>query len=160
MTRDNKQVVMRCHDSLCSKIINLNDNMASWGWNKLLSLRDIVRPFIKHYLGNGQETNVWHDTWCEGGPIDKFVTRRQIYNAGFLNDDTVNKLYSNGHLQFPVDWYDQYPVLIEASHIVLHPSKKDEVKWLHKKKSLVKFSINKAWKDLRFQGEDVPWCNV
>lgn len=137
-----------------------NDSNASWGWNKLLSLRDMVRPFIKHSLGNGQETNMWHDTWCEGGPLDKFITSRQVFSAGFSNGDTVENLSHNGHLQVPIDWCDQYPVFNEASNIILNPSKKDEVKWLHKMKSLVKFSVNKAWKDLRPQGEEVLWSKV
>lgn len=111
-------------------------------------------------MGNGQDTNVWHDSWCDGGPLDKLITRRQVYNAGFLNDDTVYKLSTNGNLQFPTDWYDQYPILYEASKSILDPEKHDEMKWLHKKKSLVKFSISKAWKDLGVQGEVVPWCKV
>nr|GEX09581.1 hypothetical protein [Tanacetum cinerariifolium] len=64
------------------------DDNASWGWRKLLELREQVRPHIRHCLGNGEDTNMWHDCWCDIGPIDKVVTRRQIYSAGFLDNAT------------------------------------------------------------------------
>ncbi|GKC56561.1 hypothetical protein Tco_1084159, partial [Tanacetum coccineum] len=83
------------------------DDNASWGWRKLLELREQVRPHIRHCLGNGEDTNMWHDCWCDIGPIDKVVTRRQIYSAGFLNNATVASMFGNRQNKIPDDWIVQ-----------------------------------------------------
>lgn len=38
--------------------------------------------------------------------------------------------------------------------------KEDMVKWRSNKGNLVKFNVNRAWKDLRSQEEKVPWNKV
>ncbi|GJV83129.1 hypothetical protein Tco_1523027 [Tanacetum coccineum] len=68
--------------------IPIDDN-ASWGWRKLMELRDQARPHIRHCLGKGESTSMWHDYWCDIGPIDEIVTRGQIFSAGFYNNATV-----------------------------------------------------------------------
>ncbi|GKD53319.1 hypothetical protein Tco_1286706 [Tanacetum coccineum] len=104
--------------------IPIDDN-ASWGWRKLMELRDQARPHIRHCLGKGESTSMWHDYWCDIGPIDEIVTRRQIFSAGFYNNATVASMLemSNG-------------------------------------KNMVKFSINRVWKDLSEQYNKVAWYKV
>ncbi|GKA04683.1 putative reverse transcriptase domain, reverse transcriptase zinc-binding domain protein [Tanacetum coccineum] len=46
----------------------------SWGWRKLLQLREIVKPFIWKQVGNGLQTSLWYDTWCEQSPLSNYVT--------------------------------------------------------------------------------------
>lgn len=33
----------------------------SWCWKKLLKIRPLTRPMIKHDIGNGENTYLWHD---------------------------------------------------------------------------------------------------
>ncbi|XP_024005015.1 uncharacterized protein LOC112082148 [Eutrema salsugineum] len=43
----------------------------SWIWRKLLKLRPIAAPFIRHIIGNGESTLFWFDNWLNiGGLID------------------------------------------------------------------------------------------
>lgn len=48
----------------------------SWIWRKLLNLRPIVQPYIKHHIGNGHSTSLWYDNWHPLGPlVEKFGYR-------------------------------------------------------------------------------------
>ena len=59
---------------------------SSWYWKKLLKLRDIVRPLIRHKIGNGCGTSLWYDNWHPLGPfLDRFGPRVAYDAALSLN---------------------------------------------------------------------------
>ncbi|KAK4384175.1 putative ribonuclease H protein [Sesamum angolense] len=41
----------------------------SWGWRKLLRLRDALLPYIEFKIGNGDAFSLWHDPWHSLGPL-------------------------------------------------------------------------------------------
>lgn len=88
------------------------DENASWGWMKMMELRNEVRKHIWRCLVDGQNTNAWHDLWCKNGPLSNFITRRQVYSAGFLNNASVASVVDNGQLTFPDEWYVQHSALL------------------------------------------------
>ena len=53
-------------------------SLCSWSWQKILQLRDKVRPFIKHQVFNSVRTFLWHDFCNPLGPI--FLT----FGRGFF----------------------------------------------------------------------------
>ena len=58
-------------------------SQSSWYWKKLLKLRDIVRPMLKHRIGNGCGTFLWYDNWHPLGPLlDKFGNR-VVYDVAY-----------------------------------------------------------------------------
>ena len=64
----------------------------SWSWKKFLALRDKMRPFVWHELGNGQSTSVWFDKWDHKGPLSKFITSRDLYDARYNKESSVADL--------------------------------------------------------------------
>ncbi|GJZ24374.1 RNA-directed DNA polymerase, eukaryota, reverse transcriptase zinc-binding domain protein [Tanacetum coccineum] len=127
-----------------------SDDNASWGWRKLMELREQVRPHIRHCLGNGESTNMWHDYWCDIGPNDEIVTRRQIFSAGFQNNATVASMFGDGQSKIPDDWISQNSLLKQVKP-TLNKNSVDKVRWQSNDKNMVKFSIHRVWKDLRDQ---------
>ncbi|KAK1434366.1 hypothetical protein QVD17_00105 [Tagetes erecta] len=63
----------------------------SWGWRKILQIREEIRPFISCNIGNGLSTLIWNDNWCSHSPLCNYITTREIYRAGFgINDKLVD----------------------------------------------------------------------
>lgn len=136
------------------------DIKASWGWKKLLELREKVRPHIWSVIGNGKNTEMWHDKWNIGGPLSNVVTRRAVYSAGLQNNEKVANMIVNGQWQWPVEWLDQFPQLSQIEAPRLNDDTEDSVHWLSNKMKVVKFSISRVWKDLRETDVKVPWYDV
>ncbi|KAL0288047.1 UNVERIFIED_CONTAM: Retrovirus-related Pol polyprotein from type-2 retrotransposable element R2DM [Sesamum radiatum] len=41
----------------------------TWGWRKLIRLREALRPYIRYHVGDGTSFSLWHDPWHAGGPL-------------------------------------------------------------------------------------------
>ncbi|KAL0444819.1 UNVERIFIED_CONTAM: hypothetical protein Slati_2204600 [Sesamum latifolium] len=52
----------------CS-IWTISDRSGTWGWRKLIRLRDWLRPFLLYKVGAGTSFSLWHDPWHERGPL-------------------------------------------------------------------------------------------
>ncbi|GJX99346.1 RNA-directed DNA polymerase, eukaryota, reverse transcriptase zinc-binding domain protein [Tanacetum coccineum] len=88
--------------------IDVND---SWGGKKLMELRNKIKPRVFHNIGNGKNTSVWYDKWNQFGPLSNTITRREIYDARFKDNDCVSELIENGSWKWPREWWDKFPVL-------------------------------------------------
>ncbi|GKA14637.1 RNA-directed DNA polymerase, eukaryota, reverse transcriptase zinc-binding domain protein [Tanacetum coccineum] len=75
--------------------IDVND---SWGLKKLMELRDRIKPHIFHNIGNGKSTSVWYDKWHQLGPLSNIITRREIYDARFKDNDCVFDMIENNDI--------------------------------------------------------------
>ncbi|GKG17609.1 hypothetical protein Tco_0362566, partial [Tanacetum coccineum] len=42
----------------------------SYGWKELMKIRDKIKPFVIFKIGDGKSISVWHDKWCDIGPLD------------------------------------------------------------------------------------------
>ncbi|KAL0455266.1 UNVERIFIED_CONTAM: hypothetical protein Slati_0865800 [Sesamum latifolium] len=47
----------------------VSDRTGSWGWRKMVRLRDWLRPFVLYKIGDGTSFSLWHDPWHPLGPL-------------------------------------------------------------------------------------------
>ncbi|GJZ32681.1 hypothetical protein Tco_0578117 [Tanacetum coccineum] len=68
----------------------------SWGWWKILQLRDLVKPFLWVRIGNGMNTSIWYDMWCSQSLISRFLMPRDIARKGFSIHSNMADLMMHG----------------------------------------------------------------
>nr|GEX41886.1 hypothetical protein [Tanacetum cinerariifolium] len=54
----------------------------SWGWRKLLQLREVVKPFFWVKLGHGLSTSLWYDRRSDACLLINFISPRDIHREG------------------------------------------------------------------------------
>ncbi|KAK9282856.1 hypothetical protein L1049_011080 [Liquidambar formosana] len=64
----------------------------SWTWRQLLKIRDKTRPFIKHIIGNGESTFLWHDHWHPLGPLFPRFGSRVLIDAAIPSNAKFEQL--------------------------------------------------------------------
>ncbi|GJV67976.1 hypothetical protein Tco_1483485 [Tanacetum coccineum] len=67
----------------------------SWGWRKLLQIRELVKPFFWKKLGNGMSTSLWFDRRNSQCPLTQYITPRDINREGFNMRSCVADVVSN-----------------------------------------------------------------
>ncbi|XP_071704001.1 uncharacterized protein [Rutidosis leptorrhynchoides] len=125
-------------------------------WRKLLSIRGIIRPFIRHIIGNGQSTSAWFDWWCKHGPLDLKISRRQIFNAGFDHNTRVCSLVNDTGWTWPSEWGQIIP--FDTSISLSHDH--DVMKWIDSDGVAHQFSVGSVWHSIRPKAPVVPWFNL
>ncbi|GJZ94055.1 putative RNA-directed DNA polymerase, eukaryota, reverse transcriptase zinc-binding domain protein, partial [Tanacetum coccineum] len=76
----------------------------SWGWRKILQLRDIVKPYFWMQIGNGLKASIWYDLWCAQSPLYQYITTRDIAREGHNLRMCVADIMSNGDCVWPQAW--------------------------------------------------------
>ncbi|GJZ51831.1 putative RNA-directed DNA polymerase [Tanacetum coccineum] len=74
---------------------------SSWGWRKILQMREVLKDFVMHKLGNGKSTSAWFDKWHPNGPFSAFISKRNINDAGFNLTMSVNEVIEDGRWMWP-----------------------------------------------------------
>nr|GEV62181.1 hypothetical protein [Tanacetum cinerariifolium] len=72
-----------------------------WGWRKMLQCRDVSRKHIVHRIGDGTQTSVWFNNWLSLGPLSLFISKRDIYEAGFSLDCKVYDIVERDVWKWP-----------------------------------------------------------
>nr|XP_043619801.1 uncharacterized protein LOC122591606 [Erigeron canadensis] len=132
----------------------------SWGWHKLLQLRQSVRPFASSKIGDGKTTLAWHDKWDQDGPLIRFISPRKIARAGFSLQDKVADIISEGTWKWSAAWYDLFPVLINYKVHVINNVIHDKLIWCDGSGNEVPYSASSVWNTIRIKGPEVGWVNL
>ncbi|XP_028120128.1 uncharacterized protein LOC114317571 [Camellia sinensis] len=105
-------------------------NDPSWVWRKILSLRPIIYPLLKHRVANGSTVFLWFDNWHPMGSLwDKFGGRI-VYDSALSIDAKVSEI-------------------VEGS---------DDVSWCPASNS--QFTIQSTWHYLRKHFDPVNWSTL
>ncbi|PWA62205.1 RNA-directed DNA polymerase, eukaryota, Reverse transcriptase zinc-binding domain protein [Artemisia annua] len=123
----------------------------SWGWRKLLQIRNLIRPHVWYKIGNGCNASVWYDTWNVYCPLMNYVTYRALSNAGFSRHEKVADVMNDGAWTWPESWYTTFPMLGNVTAPTLFRDQADTVHW-KVDGSLVDFAVKHVWQAVRTRG--------
>ncbi|GJZ00425.1 hypothetical protein Tco_0517854 [Tanacetum coccineum] len=86
------------------------------------------------------------------------ISNRDVYREGFDQNTTLDVVLSNGHLNWPNEWYDKYPLLNSIANPIITPGN-DKLEW-HDFDGLVKpFFVHTVWNTIRPRSAMV-WLKV
>ncbi|GKB28741.1 RNA-directed DNA polymerase, eukaryota, reverse transcriptase zinc-binding domain protein [Tanacetum coccineum] len=123
----------------------------SWGWKSMLELRNKMKPFVTYKIGNGNKISLWHDKWCNIGPISNIIPKRLMFEARFKGNETVKDGIANGRWDWLEEWELSYPILKQITFPQL-TNNEDKVLWLSTENKEVEYSTKIAWLSLKETG--------
>nr|GEU32815.1 RNA-directed DNA polymerase, eukaryota, reverse transcriptase zinc-binding domain protein [Tanacetum cinerariifolium] len=56
---------------------------------ELMKIRDKIKPYVMFKIVDGKTISLWHEKWCDQGPLDRFVHNRDIYDARMSSSDCL-----------------------------------------------------------------------
>ncbi|GJR59309.1 hypothetical protein Tco_1501471 [Tanacetum coccineum] len=120
----------------------------TWGWRKILQLRPLIWEFIWYKVGNGSSISVWHDKWCDLGPLSNLISNRDVYREGFDQNTTLDAVLFNGQLNWPHVWLDKYPMLNSIAPPITTLGN-DKLEWHDMDGVVQPFSVQTVWNTIR-----------
>ena len=91
------------------------------------------------------------------GPLMQYITHREIYDARLSMDCTVGDMIENGRWNWPLEWYEKFPLITSIEDPIVSNDDKDKVVWLSKNGMEVEFSVKGATTDLCSTRPKVYW---
>ncbi|GJY43661.1 probable arabinose 5-phosphate isomerase [Tanacetum coccineum] len=134
----------------------------SWGWRKILQLRDLVRPFFWMQIRNGLKASLWHDMWTYQCPLSCYISPRDITRERHSLQAYVAESDSKNGLGIgPNVWANQrLPNLGLIATPIFDISRHDSMRWCDLNGNLSDFSVKCAWEVLRPRGQQVIWYHI
>ncbi|GJZ47562.1 RNA-directed DNA polymerase, eukaryota, reverse transcriptase zinc-binding domain protein [Tanacetum coccineum] len=124
------------------------DKTDSWGWKCLLSFREWIGGHIKHKIGDGKSISVWHDNWNNWVSLSIKISKKEIFYAGFKDQDTIQDVLNENGWKWPQSWLVKYPWLANIQNLRLN-NNPDKAVWIDNNGTKRNFSTNIVWKDVR-----------
>ncbi|GJS95673.1 RNA-directed DNA polymerase, eukaryota, reverse transcriptase zinc-binding domain protein, partial [Tanacetum coccineum] len=135
------------------------DSKDSWGWKCLLNLRSWVGNHMRYKIGDGKSISVWHDKWNSDVSLLSMISKKEIFYAGFKDQDKIQDVLDDNGWKWPQNWKDKYPWItnIQTPYITNQP---DQAIWLDNNGKEKRFSTNTVWKDVRGNHGKVNWYKI
>ncbi|GKB91427.1 hypothetical protein Tco_0963699, partial [Tanacetum coccineum] len=89
------------------------DQTHSWGWKKILELRNEVKEHMIWKVGNGSQISVWFDKWSDFGVLFSHLSYTALYNARLGHDCILNDMIDDNGWKWPVEWYELFPQICQ-----------------------------------------------
>ena len=110
-------------------------------------------------IGNGKEILVWYDKQCTIGPFSKFITRRDLYDARFDANATVEDMVRDNQWIWNTEQRSRFPAICNIP-VPMFTNDRDEATWKDKNGNLKKFSVKQVWEDYKESEPEVKWKNL
>nr|GEV56184.1 hypothetical protein [Tanacetum cinerariifolium] len=120
------------------------DNNDSHGWKELIRIRDKIKPYVIFKIRDGKSISVWHDKWCDQGPLDRFIQNRDIYDDRISNEDCLVNGIVEVRWKWADEWSSRFPELCQID-VPLLSHKRDKAVWICKVNKIVNFTTQNAW---------------
>ncbi|GJV78163.1 hypothetical protein Tco_1509747 [Tanacetum coccineum] len=78
----------------CIWEVDIDEN-DSGTWKALLNLRSKIRENVWKKIGDGKNTNVWFDKWCNEGPLCDIIPFRKRYEARLSERSSIADMIDN-----------------------------------------------------------------
>ncbi|XP_028064890.1 uncharacterized protein LOC114267988 [Camellia sinensis] len=132
----------------------------SWVWRKILSLRSVIYPLIRHRIGNGQNTFLWYDNWHHLGPHWDRYGDRIIYDSSLNGDSKFSQIIIGGSWKwpFPNSWDLRELTSQTPNNCLPNSLAVDKAIWFLNSDGV--FTIKSAWELWRNKHDTVPWYNL
>ena len=132
----------------------------SWGWRKLLQIRNVLWPHFWHVIGNGQNTSIWFDNWNTHCPLINHVSYRAIASAGFRIHAKVSDVISDGEWMWPIAWFNRFLNLFQLIVPNINEDQVDKIFWKSHDGILKDFSTLEVWHTIRQRGNEKEWSHL
>ncbi|GJT42124.1 hypothetical protein Tco_0941989 [Tanacetum coccineum] len=128
-------------------------------WKALLGMKYKVRPFL-FTVGNGKDIAMWSDNWCTIGHLSQYISNRMLFDARIKESYGLVDMIDNGSWNWPEEWLQQVPMLINIHVSRLNKHDNDYVKWMNSEEDngMYKITITKVTCEKVKSGlQDWPW---
>ena len=105
----------------------------SWSWRQILSLRDKVRNFVIHKIGDGNKCFFWFDKWHERGPLCNLISYTALVHCNLDMRMKVADLVDNGNWNWPASWNTRFGEILDIQVPTIADEFEDRVVWVNKK---------------------------
>ncbi|GJZ55588.1 hypothetical protein Tco_0610781 [Tanacetum coccineum] len=102
-------------------------------------------------------TSLWFDNWSNIGPLNQFISHRNMYDARLNDKMTVKEWVEQCNGQWPEEWVLDFPALLDLETVSMEEHNNDSTMWRKINGSLCKFSVSQAYRDLIHGEDDVDW---
>ena len=128
----------------------------SWSWRKILQLRGRIRPLIKHKVGDGATTFLWHDFWNSVGPLLPYYGERILYDSAIHCNARVAEVIDERGWNWPIaNSGDLIAIKNSCANYHIDASREDIISWTPDPSGV--FTVSSAWKHFRPKRPSFNW---
>ncbi|GJZ71509.1 hypothetical protein Tco_0635360 [Tanacetum coccineum] len=99
----------------------------SWVCKNILKFMHDARSHMVKHLGDGGSTSMRFDNLSSLGALNEFLSYRDLYNVRFNANMYVKDFVVKENGQWPVEWIEDFPKIIQLPNIVLDTNKADKL---------------------------------
>ena len=128
----------------------------SWSLRKILQLRERIRTLIKHKVGDGVATFLWHDLWNPVGPLLPYYGERILYDSAIHCNARVAEVIDERGWNWPIaNSGDLIAIKNSCANCHIDASREDIISWTPDPSGV--FTVNSAWNHFRPKRPSVNW---